>query len=396
LKNFKQYLTEKLILYNHGATYGQVVFLAGGAASGKGFSRESFMENHKFKIRDVDDWKASFLKLQKLKGKYPEIEGLDLKKPGDVFKLHEFVKKLGIKENTFHLLLGNARNPETLPNIMFDVTLKDVGDITEVTPELLAVGYKKENIHITWILADYHVAVKANRERSRVVPDDILLKTHEGAAETMHKILNGDVPKDVDGDIRVVLNNREHTITYGESANAAEKHKGNQHLNVGGFTYMTVKRAGKPIATPKEMQEKLHSWLSENVPKTHKLHAMLNAPREDEEHKQKAEKAKLHRVEPTNDNQWRPVSHQMQQGDGNSGVRVPSMQQRQAPEQDTGMVTIHRRHGGRIGFAFKTAGRKIGFTPQEAEKKIEALKKAFPGDTFVTIPYRQNNSSRAR
>jgi hypothetical protein len=390
LKNFKQYLTEKLILYNNGATYGQVVFLAGGAASGKGFSREAFMENHKFKIRDVDEWKAAFLKLQKMKGKYPEIEGLDLKKPDDVFKLHMFVKKLGINSNSLGLLLGNARNPDTLPNIMFDVTLKDVGDINEVVPELLKVGYKKENIHITWILSDYHVAVKANRERSRVVPDDILLKTHEGAAETMHGILNGDVPKGVDGDIKVVLNNREHTITYGESSHAAEKHKGNSNLNIGGFTYMTVKRSGKPIATPKEMQDKLHTWLMDNVPKTHKLHSMLQK----QEQPQQQVKPNHQRVEPTNDNKWRPVARQQQQAQQQQGqARNPNGGTAQRPNAETGLVTIHRRHGGKIGFAFKTAGRKIGFTVREAEQKIEALKKAFPGDSFVSVPYRPTNKN---
>ncbi len=392
MKNFKQYLTEKLILYNNGATYGQVVFLAGGAASGKGFSRVAFMENHKFKIRDVDEWKAAFLKIQKMKGKYPEIEGLDLKKPDDVFKLHTFVKKAGVNSNSLNLLLGNARNPETLPNIMFDVTLKDVGDINEVVPELIKVGYKKENIHITWILSDYHVAVKANRERSRVVPDDILLKTHEGAAETMHKILNGEVPNGVDGDIKVVLNNREHTITYGESSNAADKHKGNENLNIGGFTYMTVKRAGKPIAPPKEMQDKLHTWLMDNVPKTHKLHSLLQKKPEPI---QAPKKPQGQRVAPTNDNQLRPAARQQQMAQqAQAQARNPNAGATQKPNAETGLVTIHRRHGGKIGFAFKTAGRKIGFTVREAEQKVEALKKAFPSDSFVTVPYRPNATNK--
>jgi len=36
--NFQQYLEEKLILYGQGKRYGQIVFLAGGAGSGKGFA----------------------------------------------------------------------------------------------------------------------------------------------------------------------------------------------------------------------------------------------------------------------------------------------------------------------------------------------------------------------
>ena len=52
--SFRQYLEEKLIMYNQGKRYGQIVFLAGGAGSGKGFAIKNFMEGEKFKIRDVD------------------------------------------------------------------------------------------------------------------------------------------------------------------------------------------------------------------------------------------------------------------------------------------------------------------------------------------------------
>ena len=38
----EQYLEEKLILYNQGKKYGQIVFLAGGAGSGKGFLTNDF------------------------------------------------------------------------------------------------------------------------------------------------------------------------------------------------------------------------------------------------------------------------------------------------------------------------------------------------------------------
>ena len=49
-------LTEKLIMFNQGKRYGQIVFMAGGAGSGKGFASKKFMEIDKFKVRDVDEW----------------------------------------------------------------------------------------------------------------------------------------------------------------------------------------------------------------------------------------------------------------------------------------------------------------------------------------------------
>ena len=69
----EQYLEEKLIMYNQGKRYGQIVFLAGGAGSGKGFAIDNFMEGEKFKVRDVDEWKKAFIKLADTKNMYPEI-----------------------------------------------------------------------------------------------------------------------------------------------------------------------------------------------------------------------------------------------------------------------------------------------------------------------------------
>ena len=53
-------------MYNNGKRYGQIVFLAGGAGSGKGFAIDKFMEGDKFKIRDVDELKLAFQKLSRL------------------------------------------------------------------------------------------------------------------------------------------------------------------------------------------------------------------------------------------------------------------------------------------------------------------------------------------
>ena len=77
---FKQeLLNEKLLLINNGKRYGQIVFLAGGAGSGKGFAGTNFMNSQDFKVRDVDEMKLAFLKMNKLKGKYPELSGLNLR-----------------------------------------------------------------------------------------------------------------------------------------------------------------------------------------------------------------------------------------------------------------------------------------------------------------------------
>ena len=146
--SFRQYLEEKLIMYNQGKRYGQIVFLAGGAGSGKGFAIDNFMEGEKFKVRDVDEWKKAFIKLSDTKKLYPEIKGLSLRDPKSVYKLHMFVKKKGIKDKTLDLLLRDA-NTSRLPNIMFDITMKDASDIGDVIPKLIEAGYDSKNIHLT-------------------------------------------------------------------------------------------------------------------------------------------------------------------------------------------------------------------------------------------------------
>ena len=53
----QQELNEKLIVLSNGKKYGQIVFLAGGAGSGKGFAKDNFLDSSKFKTRDVDEAK---------------------------------------------------------------------------------------------------------------------------------------------------------------------------------------------------------------------------------------------------------------------------------------------------------------------------------------------------
>lgn len=272
-----QQLDEKLIMYNQGKRYGQIVFLAGGAGSGKGFAIKNFMEPEKFKIRDVDEWKKAFLKMAEYKDKYAELRGLNLRTPEDVFKLHMFVKKMGIKDKTLDLLLANAKNPETLPNIIFDITFKDVDDISGVIPQLLAAGYKQENIHLTWVLTNYRVAVKNNAERERVVPEDILLATHEGAADNMYSVIGGKIPYGVNGAVRVILNNRENTIPYLDANNKPMKAKNkvkkakdgeDGEIQVLDFTYLTLKPEGKPPLSHIDVKKQVYYWIINNIPKT--------------------------------------------------------------------------------------------------------------------------------
>jgi hypothetical protein len=275
-----EYLEEKLLLINNGKKYGQIVFLAGGAGSGKGFASTNFMEKEKFKVRDVDEWKTAFMKIGDLKNKYPEIKGLNLKKPGDVIKLHAFVEKLGIKDNTMNALLSGMKNKSVLPNIMFDITGKDINSISKIMPNLLNAGYNPANIHMVWVLTDYQLAVINNRTRPRIVRDDILFQTHTGAANTMFDLIKNKGKKlAINGEIKVILNNLENTIHWKDDDAGVSpenrtsgkyiKSKDGEKLGViKDFTYITIKRRGKPNKTPDQIMQQLYQWIVNNIPES--------------------------------------------------------------------------------------------------------------------------------
>jgi len=280
-------LNEKLITYGNRKPYGQVVFMAGGAGSGKGFAIKNFVDSASFKIRDVDEMKKQLQILNRL-GKITikdilkkygrniklkdldlirkiekdgyTLQNLNLKNPEHVMVLHLLVKAMGIKEKTLEKLLMGKNNPEVLPNIMFDITAKDVTDITKVVPQLKQAGYKAENIHLTWVLTNYVTAMVNNKNRARMVPEDILLKTHEGAANTVWGLVTKALPKGMNGRVDVILNNPEHTTFYTDADGRTIKGK------VKGFLSLPLKKAKGGIFSEKLWKDKLFNWVKGNAP----------------------------------------------------------------------------------------------------------------------------------
>lgn len=292
--NFNEYkylreyeeLNEKLILYNGGKKYGQIVFLAGGAGSGKGFARQHFISSESYKLRDVDDLKLAFQELSALDKfttkqfmeKYGNnlsekdrelvqsemldkgitISKLNLRNPTHVYLLHMIVKATGAKEKTLDSMLTGARFGK-LPNILFDITFKDLDEFNRVIPDLIRVGYEPRNIHLTWVLTDYKLAIQNNRNRPRTVPEDILLSTHQGAAQTVFKLVKDETPAEIGGRVDVILNNRENLVFWKNA-------KGQPSFVVKDFTYLNLKEAGKRPRKEIEVKKQLLQWIRDNTP----------------------------------------------------------------------------------------------------------------------------------
>lgn len=282
-------LNEKLITYGNRKPYGQVVFVAGGAGSGKGFAIENFLDSSSFKIRDVDEMKKQLQVLNRL-GKIDintiikkygksikpkdvdlinkiqddgfKLQNLNLKNPNHVYALHILVDAMGIKDKTLHALLSGKNNPETLPNVLFDITAKKITSITSVIADLKKAGYKADNIHLTWILTNYVTAMVNNKNRARMVPEDILLQTHEGASNTIWGIVTKALPKGMNGRIDVILNNPEHTVFYTDDDGKTINGK------VKGFKSLPLKKAKGGIYAEAVWKKLLFSWVKGNAPDT--------------------------------------------------------------------------------------------------------------------------------
>ena len=313
-----QYIIEKMIQLKstQSLDYGNIIILAGGGGSGKGFATSHFLEGSKFKIRDVDELKKLYMKFAELKNKYPEIQHLTLKNPKHVNRLHQFITKKKIKDKTLNLLLKDTKQGK-LPNILFDMTLRTSAKANFIKTLIEEGGYNAKNINLIWVLTDYYIAVEQNKKRDRIVPADILLKTHEGAALTMTNIIKGgsklfNNKKYFDGGIYVILAGKNHSIVFDTvliKKDNAEKFipniprvtkkfadrgwtitgkKGGEiktksdpaimkklgfktrepEVIIKDFKYLQVKEQGKPITTNKELMERLHQWVINNIPPT--------------------------------------------------------------------------------------------------------------------------------
>ena len=323
----KEQLDEKLITFSNRAPYGQVVFMAGGAGSGKGFAKDNFIDAAGFRVRDVDEMKKAIAKLEQLgnfsvdkwfkkygknlstkppkknpKGMSPKAhieefmlgKGLSisdianpkhklggLKNPNNVASLHYIVDSMGLKDKWVINMLSGKKNKETLPNLLFDITAKKVSSITDVIKPLVDAGYDSKNIHLIWVLSDYYIAVDRNKDRDRVVPDDILLQTHEGAGKTMWTILTKALPKGLNGRIDVILNNSENTIYHIQPSVRKSDDDGDKIGNsptlkggpkkvgvVSGFLSLPIKKQGGGIASEKDWKLQLFKWIGKNAPNT--------------------------------------------------------------------------------------------------------------------------------
>jgi hypothetical protein len=266
---FQEYLEEKLMTFGGKAyqPFNQVVIMAGGSSSGKGFTISNLigLESMTF---DVDHLKSLSLKSLEVQKAAKDRFGVDiskfqLKNPDDVAALHDILSdKLGIidkhQATRFKSIMMAA--PDRKPNLIFDVTLKDLRKLDKISKQVQQLGYSVDNIHIVWVVNDFRVALQQNRERDRMVPEDILLDTHVGAGMTMKSLIDGtyDLKKYANGDFYISFNKR------GVDSSVASSGKGGSYVK--DSNYLKIKSKGKPITPLKDLSKEVVKKIAAYVP----------------------------------------------------------------------------------------------------------------------------------
>ena len=267
---FKQ-INEKLITFG-GQAYpkaGHVVILAGGAASGKGFIKDELLGIEGFSF-DVDNLKSLALRTPKLIDKIKDEFGHDitkfkLNKSSDVSILHDIIgHQMGLQNKKLTALYTSILTTQQhdKPNLIFDVTLKNLKKLDSISRGVSQLGYDKKNIHIVWVLNDLEIAKIQNKnpDRGREVDVDILVNTHQGVSQTMAQIVSMDdrLSKYMDGAIIVAFNQ-----IYVDSE-LVKSPRGGKYLKQAEYIYL--KKQGKPPLRRSDLSDAILNKIASYAP----------------------------------------------------------------------------------------------------------------------------------
>ena len=225
MKSFKQYIEEAYISPNGGVKFGQVIFLVGGAASGKSYATMKAINSKSYKIINPDEVKKLVLAVSAAGKGFSDAKGLDMynTKQGQILQKYIGGKRLNSKR--IKALLGD-KNRRQLPNLIFDQTFSWKDEIKSRADKLIEAGYKKENLHVVYVFVDIDIALKQNRERKRTLPDDVIINTGRGSKKTFTKLVQGKMEgaDNVDGEYHIIFRSKNNEPTS-----------------------MQVKKSGKPV-----------------------------------------------------------------------------------------------------------------------------------------------------
>lgn len=260
--------------------FGNILILQGGAASGKDFILEKLI-GIEGKVLDVDRLKELVVQSEVLAARMKQETGIDIqnmnfKNPDDVAKLHDIIANLyeidSKFQDTFFRSVAEA-HPDRKPNVIFNVTGKSFKHFDRVREFAQNFGYKIENIHVAWVLDDIKAAIQKNLKRSRTVPEDILIETHQGASITSKKLLSmgRDIAKYMDGDYWLIFNKM---FVDSELVQSDNRRRGSvlksrsrsQGHYIKDAQYFKLKEQGDAPISPNSLKKKMIDKIQKYVP----------------------------------------------------------------------------------------------------------------------------------
>lgn len=162
--------------------YGWCVILCGGSWTEKTTLYNTLIPINAKKL-DVDHIKNWWLKTSEIDGDYIKtLDGQDIEIPAEVGddytmknpRFASFVHQASkgsvksVKDNLLKEIADADTN--SLTNICFDITGKDITDISQITEMVISLGYK---VSLVWLVGDIDVAGDQNSKRER--EDDVKL-----------------------------------------------------------------------------------------------------------------------------------------------------------------------------------------------------------------------------
>jgi hypothetical protein len=164
--------------------------------------------------------------------------------------LHKIFAKSGLDRAQIELMKKTIDpSNQHKPNLIFDVTLREMPKFSSLCSDATNMGYDKNNIHIVWVLNKLSVAMKQNKERDRVVADDIVISTHRGVAFTLKEIVTYFEQTSetcMNGDIWIAFNapDEDTKLTKSKTSKGSYLEKA---------TYVKIKETGKAIKSLSEL-----------------------------------------------------------------------------------------------------------------------------------------------
>lgn len=187
---------DKVVSFGNGKVdpkYGWCVIMAGAAGSGKGFTIENNIPIVG-KTINVDDLKELYNKMAD-KGIIKDRH-YNLRDPQDTYQLHKVIKQKGWKEKQMQGVMNTENHPiDRLPNIIFDITGKQLTDISTIIDMAKPMGYK---IMMVWVATNRGMAMFRNLKRDRVVPQETF--------HTIHNQCNSFLPVFLKGGVSPIVN----------------------------------------------------------------------------------------------------------------------------------------------------------------------------------------------